>query len=250
MKLKHFSIFACAIFACYSCNTEFDSLQLSHSSLSMNYEDQQPLQVINESGNIEWSTENDFHATVNQNGMVTAGHVGSTNIVAQKGKQKGKCSVTVKPKYALYDTPYMNWGATMTQVKVDLGTPDQEQAKALVYKMNSAGDILAIYSFTDGKLTSSGVLLHIKYGTTLGNYLVERYQPIGYENDKYYFINAMNLDQASLGIMLMSTTVSGSSAYSVVYAPYSPSANAPIHRQVKQKDIFKLSEELALKFNN
>lgn len=87
MKKIYFLVLAaCALVAC---NESSKDLQISPSSVNLYYEETQQVKVLSESGSFDWSTANDFHATVNSNGVITAGHVGSTVITASQGKKKG-----------------------------------------------------------------------------------------------------------------------------------------------------------------
>ena len=207
----------------------------------MYYEETQQVVVASETGSFEWSTANDFHATVNSAGIVTAGHVGSTVITAKQGKKEGTCSVTIKPKYFLYDTPYFGWGETMTQVTNKLGTPYQKQANVLVYVLSESDGIIAMYMFTDGKLTSIAITLNVRNATILASYLVERYQPFSVDNGTYYFMNAMNFNDATLGLMLRYVSSNGMQYYQVVYAPISQQQNAPA-RLSSEKDEYEIPE--------
>lgn len=210
-----------------ACDESSKDFQLSPSSVNLYYEDTQQVKVLSETGSFEWSTANDFHATVNSNGLVTGGHVGSTIITASLGKGKGTCSVTIKPKYYLYDTPYMEWGSSKSQVRNKLGTPTQEQGNVLTYLVSEAKGIIAIYMFTDEKLSSVGITLNVNNATTLTYYLVERYQPVNMDNGTYYFINTMNFDEATLGLMMRYVNTSSMHYYQVVYAPINQQQNAP-----------------------
>ena len=225
------------VFAAYTlvaCEESSKNLQLSPSSVNLYYEETQRVQVVSEMGrnsasapSYEWSTDNNFYATVSPTGIITAGHVGSAVIIAKQGKKEGTCQVTIKPKYYLYDTPYLGWGETMTQVSNKLGTPYQTQANALVYVLSEADGIIAMYMFTDGKLTSVGIILNVKNAVTLTYYLVERYQPFSTEHEAYWFMNAMNFDEATLGLMMRYVSTSSMHYYQVVYAPANQQQNAP-----------------------
>ena len=210
-----------------ACEKASKDLQLSPSSVNLYYEEVQQLKVLNENGPFEWSTANDFHAIVNLSGKITAGHVGSTVVTVKQGEKKGTCSVTIKPKYYLYDTPYLGWGETMSQVSSKLGTPTQTQAKALIYTLSESDGIIAMYLFTDGKLTGVGILVNIKNAATLAHYLVERYQPFSVEDGKYYFMNALNFSDATLGLVMSYVNTSSIQAYQVIYAPANQQRNAP-----------------------
>ena len=247
MKKVFLLVFAASILV--ACEESSKSIQLSPSSVNLYYDETQQIQVLSETGSFEWSTANDFHATVSSSGKITTGHVGSTIITAKQGKKEGTCSVTIKPKYYLYDTPYFGWGETMTQVSNKLGTPDQIQTNVLVYVLSEADGIIAMYMFTDGKLTGVGITLNVKNATTLTYYLVERYQPFSAENGTYYFMNAMNFDDATIGLMMRYVSTSSMHYYQVVYAPINQQQNAPVRHAPygdKQRDVVIPNEYLYL----
>lgn len=229
-KICYLAVLAIALVACKGEGEDDKSLQLSPSSVNLFYEDAQQLKVLDASGTFEWSTANDFHATVNASGNVTAGHVGTTIISAKQGKKTGTCSVTVQPKYFLYDTPYFGWGSTMSQVKSKLGKPDQEQSEALVYVLSESKGIIALYMFENGKLYSVSVLVNVNYLATLTYYLVERYQPIDVEDDNYFFLDAMSFEKANMGLMLSYFKTNTMHGYYVIYMPIDHSQYAPTRR--------------------
>ena len=240
--MKKLFLFVSAALMLVACNES--NLQLSPSSVNLYYEETQQVEVVSETGSFEWSTANDFHATVNSAGKITAGHVGSTVITAKQGKKEGTCSVTIKPKYFLYDTPYLAWGETMTQVTNKLGTPYQTQSNVLVYVLSEANGIIAMYMFTDGKLTSVGITLNVNNATVLTYYLVERYQPFSADNGTYYFMNAMNFDAATLGLMMRYVSGNGMQYYQVIYAPISQQQNIPARLSVEPEQCeFEIPED-------
>lgn len=249
--MKKIFLLVFTILSLVACNESSKSLQLSPSSVNMYYEETQQVKVLSESGSFEWTTANNFHATVSSSGKIKAGHVGSTVITATQGKKEGICSVTVKPKYYLYDTPYFGWGETMTQVKNKLGTPTQTQANTLVYVLSETNGIIAMYMFTDGKLTSIGITLNVNNATTLANYLVERYQLFSIDNDVYYFMNAMNFDDATLGLMMRYVKTSSMHYYQVVYAPTNQQQYAPLRYapSIKNDNNFEIPNDLLYLMN-
>ncbi len=242
--MKKMFLLVFATFTLVACQDSSKSLQLSPSSVNLYYEEEQQVQVLSETGTFEWTTANDFHATVSSSGKITAGHVGTTIITAKQGKKEGTCSVTIKPRYYLYDTPYFGWGETMTQVQNKLGTPYQTQTNALVYVLSESDGIIAMYMFTNGKLTGVGITLNVKNATTLTYYLIERYQPISAENGTYYFINAMNLDNATLGVMMRYVNSNSMQYYQVVYAPTNQQQNAPAKNAPTKQNNFELPVNL------
>ena len=234
--MKKLGLLVCTILLLVACEESSKTLQLSPSSITLHYEETQQVKVLDQPGSFEWSTENDFHATVSSTGEINAGHVGSTVIMAKQGKNEGTCSVKIIPKYYLYDTPYFGWGKTMNQIKNVLGNPYQTQENTLTYVLSESDGIVASYKFTDSKLTSIYVLINKKNATTLAYYLVERYQPFNVDDNNAYFIDAMDFDKATL-VVMMSTISSGSSlVYYVIYKP----ANQQKNISQKQVDSMKM----------
>ena len=54
---------------------------------------------------ITYESENVFHATVSNEGLITGGRVGETNVVVSNGKNSKMIPITIEPKYNLYETP-------------------------------------------------------------------------------------------------------------------------------------------------
>lgn len=221
--MKKFLFILLSLVCVVSCtDTSVKELQLSPSTVNLYYEDAQQLQVLNTSGTFEWLTANDFHATVSPNGLVTAGHVGSTVITAMKGNVKGTCTITVKPKYNLYPTPYLVWGASMAQVKNKLGTPQDQQSNALAYVVNETDGVITMYDFEADKLKSVAVVANVKNADIMTKHLVERYQPIGERNGTYILIDSMDSEKANVAI---GYSVNSSSSGVILMAIYMPNNN-------------------------
>lgn len=225
--MKKLFLFAFAAVGLMACDGSSRYLQLSPSSVNMHYEETKQVTVLSETGPFEWSTADDFNAKVDANGKITAGHVGSTVITAKKGNQTGTCSVVVTPQYYLYETPYFGWGESMTQVQNKLGTPYQTQDQALVYLLSEANGIIAMYMFTNNKLTGIGITLNVNNYSTLTHYLLERYQLFSVEDSKYYFMDASVFDKATLGVMLAYVSTSSMHYYQVIYMPTNQTQNVP-----------------------
>lgn len=67
---------------------------------------------------LTWSVDDEFVATIDDDGLLTGCHVGEANIVAVDSKGGKACAkVVVEPKYNLYTEPCIQWGDTKDQVK-------------------------------------------------------------------------------------------------------------------------------------
>ncbi len=70
-----------------------------------------------ESKDVTWMTDNDFIATVDKNGKVTANHVGSCTITASWKGETDQIKVTVIPANNDFIMPFIVWGKDAATVK-------------------------------------------------------------------------------------------------------------------------------------
>ena len=201
-----------------SCGSDDDDagISITPSSVSMHYEDTKQLSA---QGATSWSSNDDFVAKVDQTGLVTGGHVGTTQITASNGKKTAICEVTITPEYNLYDTPILEWGASENSIK----------SKETHEFLSSSGDYLyydytkgksscfLAYNFENGKLKGILVVLDYSYYADAGYYLLERYQPVGESEGMYLFIDALTQSKATTAIGFETSTMSGSKVVSIIY---------------------------------
>ena len=173
------------------------------SSVTMYYDGTNQLSAP---GATSWTTSNEYVATVDDNGLLKGRHIGTAEITASNGVYSDKCTVTIKPKYSLYDTPNLNWGYSMQQMK-NLETHELlKEDEGGIYYNYSFGSTTCIlsYGFKEGKL-SSILIMMMPFKTTLftntGYYIMERYQPLYQDGYHYWFMDAMNLNDAKTAVM-------------------------------------------------
>ena len=202
-------------------NCENSKMKISPSYVTLHFEEELGLTVIDNHSTVTWATDDDFVASVNNNGVVTAEHVGTTTIIAKDGKSEAYCSVSVTPEYFTYSEPIMDWGCSKQTIISKKGTPDDNQTDGLVYVQSKNKGIIETYLFENGKLYGCGVALKLSYANTdVANFLLERYEVVGVKNGVYYFINAMTLEKATLGVSLMIDDY-----VLVTYAPWDGGSN-------------------------
>ena len=197
---------------------------LSPYSVTLYYEDEKSISVTGNTSTVYWETEDDFVATV-EDGVITAGHVGTTVLSAVTENQHAICQINVIPMYYTYEEPIINWGCSKQSIISKKGTPDSTSSSGIAYVQNENKGIVEMYLFENEQLKYSYVMLSLNsYNTDVSYFLLERYEPITYTNGVFGFINAMSLDNADLVV-----TLSVDDYVLVGYGEYSNdnSANSP-----------------------
>ena len=213
------------------------TLTVNPANISMYYDGSQQLSAT---GATSWTSENEFVAKVDQNGLVKGGHVGTTNIIASNGTSTGRCTVTIVPKYNLYDTPVLNWGASMSQIKAsETHTLAGSGSDYLGYGYtNGQRNAVVLYSFKNGGLNGIVVTLSRNDYVVLGYHLLERYMPIGRSDETYLFADALLQSQTKTIVGLDYMTVSGTTYASAAYIPNTTSSNSAARRSMlRQVDV-------------
>lgn len=199
----------------YGCSSDDENtkLSLNKSTVTLNYKTTEQLEA---SGKVEWTSENDFVASVNENGVIEGKHVGKTFIVASNGTEEVKCVVEVTPKYNIYREPILDFGITKEELKRKENRELlSETSTAIKYRGNSGSAASEIaYAFKNDKMNGAGALLKSSYSSVIMDFLVERYQAAFQENGVFYFIDGTTSNYnkfVSLSI--------GSSGIIIMYAP-------------------------------
>lgn len=207
-----------AAFVFTSCGSddEGEKFSISESKLTLHFEETEQLSATT---NVTWSSENEFVAIVNSNGLVEGGHVGKTNIVATSTDgNSAKCEVEIVPVYSTYKEPYLEFGASKATVKSkETRKLYKEQTSSLAYEGENSFVELVLYSFDDnGKLKGASIALSLACASEVTKFLLERYQPAAVEDGVYLFING-NAGDFNMGVALSVE----SSYLAIVYLPSS-----------------------------
>ena len=155
--------------------------------------------------NAGWDTESNFVAKVDETGLVTGNHVGETYILANNGSETAKCKVEVVPVYHTYETPILEFGVGKSTIKSkETRTLNREEETVLLYNGENKAILGVAYLFENGTLGAAAAYISYSYAEETANFLAERYQVIGQENETFYFLNndLKNTDKADLGITL------------------------------------------------
>ncbi|MBR5240733.1 MAG: hypothetical protein IKW05_02220 [Muribaculaceae bacterium] len=215
MKLKDFFYLLIGVcFLCQSCG-EKDGPGTNFKDVTLNCEQ---TYTITGGEDIEWKSDNPLIASVSGN-IVTANVIGETSIRSSKGSFK----VTVKGIMSkVYDIPCLEWGASKSRVKSFMSgrTLSKETTTDLVY-YGSGAEIMTMYTFQSDKLKNSGVALSGSYisSSKLADYMLERYIPVSYDEDSYYFYFVT--PDKKTGLALTLSVSGGNVIYMIAYVPYS-----------------------------
>lgn len=207
-----------AFTACGDDKEEEESFEVTPASVSMHYEDTKQLSAL---GATSWMSEDEFVATVDDNGLVTGGHVGTTKIIASNGKQKASSMIEITPQYILYDAPVLKFGASVSSIKSqEKHELAGESEDVLSYNYNFGDHVcLMMYAFENGKLNTVNAVLNISDFSFVGYSLLERYLPTGVENDMFIFLNNV-LEKATMAVVLSQQTISRNNVTLVTYMKY------------------------------
>lgn len=152
------------------------------------------------SSTITYSTSSKYHAKVDQTGLVVANKVGTATITLSNGSDTKSLKIYVEPLCDYYTLPNFKFGVTTRdQVIAQYGTPDQQNSTMIGYYINDEPKLVMVaFQFENNKLKSMGYT-HPKqaYYYHLA-FLSERYELIDVSTNLLMFINALNINDATM----------------------------------------------------
>ena len=181
MKTTKFNVFYIAIVIFMICNfviscgddDDDDNSILITSSKDLSMKSGETSQIQCVQNGVIFESEDDFVATVSASGEIKASHVGSTYIKVNGSKM---IKVAVVPKYANYDEPITEFGISLQQVKSkEKNNPSVTRDDVLLYD-GTGHETSRMYSFKDGKLVYSAMIVDGALYKNIVNFLTERYQ--------------------------------------------------------------------------
>lgn len=190
------------------------------------------------------STSNRFVAYASKN-VVHGWHVGEAALVVNGSKT---ISISVLPKYHLYDDPICNWGCDMNYVKNNQrqGTISSKSTNTLLaYEDAGAASTLA-YNFENGKLKAVMAVVSTNHSSQYGSYLAERFLMLPfYKGKDTYFIGADNIELAEAKTVVVMQVYSASQLVSM----YMPASDYSTRSSQTSPDIENMAKNLLKEFS-
>jgi hypothetical protein len=169
---------------------------------------------------LEFSTGDEFVAGVEEDGTVTANHVGETVVTVQRGTETKEMKVTVISKKNLFPLPILEFGMSKSDIVKKLGKPTEYNKDGhMIYRNYSPAAPMCMYFIgEDGKMDMVGVGVDLKHTTSCGEFLAEHYAIMGEAAGYFWLLNAYSKEKATI-IVSVSVELSG---LIVIFAPYKP----------------------------
>lgn len=181
------------LFTACSSDTDDNSAILDKTELSMHHDGTYILKVKGNKNTPTFKSENSLIASVDESGKITANCVGNTNILVETGNGLLKCNVEVTPTINYIPAPHLAFGDTYDNVK-SIVAKQTSDSRNIVTGNDYIGVIRDVdnaqfiygYSFKDGKLVSSSIMLNVvKYYQSVKSLLE-------YIEERYFLIKKVN----------------------------------------------------------
>lgn len=168
-----------------------NKIELNSTSLTLVHSQTFQLQFSSEEGNIfTFTSSNPLVATVNESGLITGGAKGETIITVCDNKGgKATCTVNVRTIYSLFKEPLLNFGCSKSAVKsYESRTIIGEESTSITYKGENANLQGLVYTFENSQYNAAGLFVPIEC-TTIVDFISERYAPIAYSDETFFFLD-------------------------------------------------------------
>jgi hypothetical protein len=224
MKKNAFLLLSMMLFACSKNENINTDITVATTSKTLYKGDSFQIKAISDL-DISFESENEFYASVTENGLVTAGYVGNTNILISNDNNNILHSIKVAPRDSLYPDPIVNFELTKIDIIQQLGIPNEENENSIKYNNYSKASDFIRYNFNEeDKLAYIRVLVNKKnYEDLVLRFLNERYAlqgTVAYEGlgsgPLYY--NNFEKSTATLSVFVYNFDTEN---YAVLYFPNS-----------------------------
>ena len=158
---------------------------------------------------LTFKSEDEFHAKVDEKGLVTATYVGETNIVVSNTEKSKKVKITVRPEYNICEDLCQYLGKTKSQILSKFCDPYTSTEKYIRYKDYTSYVSLLVFTIENDVVTGVSIAVSTLYMSSLISYLKERYVLVSMKDDIYMYYD--NTDESKI------TTAIGMFVYDASY---------------------------------
>lgn len=170
-----------------------DPLKFINDSSTLKYDETIVLKTNHPENSIDWSSSNPYVAEIDQNGLLTAMHIGRTIIKARFNEQIIEKEITVNPYVEDIQEPILIADAKIQEIE------SKEKRKLInksfmvsEYESSSAYGKTIFYIFSNQKVSSSGIIFGVvdaQKEHTIRTFFKERYILDHSDGDNMNFSN-------------------------------------------------------------
>jgi hypothetical protein len=185
--------------------------------------------IVSGAEDVNFTSENDFHAEVDQTGKIKSNFAGKTIVKASTVDASKDIKVTVEPDYTLFKDPIVDFNKTREDIIKELGEPLEDHDKILHYYQSEEVPLILYQFDAQNMLSVVGAFISTTQSENLNKHLNERYkfERSQAQNGSTSFRNTLNVDDATMSVVRMPF---GDSLISVIYEHY----NEERRRQIKE----------------
>lgn len=202
-----------------------NAITVNQREITLHYGDEWQIEAKSAS-QITYTSKNEYHAGVSEEGLVTARFVGSTEIELSNGYATENVRIVIAPEHNLFPDPIVDFGISRNEVIARMGrTPDASSDALVGYKDYFLSVPEILFSFDENDcLKATGLMVSSLFTKECTAHLAERYLLIkmGTDSNPFMFINGLP-DRMTMGISL---DVYDASRLFVMYMPLTPSAKS------------------------
>ena len=210
------------------CEKAGKKLEVSPNEITIYFEGTKQLTANVEDA--QFSSKDEFYATVDQTGLVTGGKVGKTEIAVSSKSGSVSVPVTIMSQYSLYPDLDGLVGKGISDITNVMGsdytTSTTSSGTMYTYKDPTKYAAAIGFTLTGGKCSSIIVAVSTSYTSMITKHLLERYTVAGMQNDYYFFLNhdknvviGMTVYSASLIAVMYTENTSTKAIESVDFSP-------------------------------
>lgn len=164
---------------------------------------------VYETGDLEvagnWTSSNEFVATVDKKGKVTTHHVGEAVLTLVDGTQTTSCTITVNPVNTSYTFPSFAWGsdvATIKSLNTNLTLLEELVEDGVCYLSYLTGSSYPgyIYFVAPEGLAACSIVVDINDTDNWEEFMYQYFADIEEDEEWYYLINANTVAEATIAV--------------------------------------------------
>ena len=166
---------------------------------------------VYETGDLEvagnWTSSNEFVATVDKKGKVTTHHVGEAVLTLVDGAQTTSCTITVNPVNTSYTFPSFAWGsdvATIKSLNTNLTLLEELVEDGVCYLSYLTGSSYPGYVYSipvEGGLNASSIVLDVNDTEAWDDFMYQYFADLEEDEEGWiYLINGNTTAEATIAV--------------------------------------------------